>query len=202
MAIQFTTDFTQYVREVPHKTGSVYPLTWNSKSIHITEDYVHNGNALGDAWHYGIRATLRPHRVSGLIFQIVDTLVHTVYENGVSHTENNQYLEAWVTYSGKPLALDFLTDERNGQGWHGTPIYNRGIRTIKLVTWFVPNQNTRNLKELGFTTNLEVTNGLWGTTNVDAVRPPPDAIRRIVQFKWDYIDQSADHIETRLWSPE
>jgi hypothetical protein len=193
MAETFTTDFTRYTRTKCVTTGSSYPLTFRNNSLLITDDRVHNGCVSTEATHYGIRATLCPTQAhQGVIYQLVQTTLQMTYANEECYVENEHYLEAWAIYPAKPVEADFLTNERYDQ-----KMYNRGKRTTTLVTWFVPRHNTKTLKKLGLSTSLEVTNGLYGSTKIDTVVPPADAIRRIIRFEWDYMNhQCTDHMET------
>ena len=202
MADAFTTDFTRYARAIQRIEGSQYPLTMSNESLGITEDRIHNGTISGSASHYGIRAELRPNRKKGVIYQIVHTTLRMQYESGEIYEEDRKYVEAWVIYSGKPAAYDFLTDERNGELWYGEPMYNTGRRKIDLITWFVPKHNTRTLQSLGFSTDVEIANGLWGTTNLWAVTVPTDSIHRVLRFKWDYINQTEDRMYTEHYDEQ
>lgn len=199
----FTTDCTQFCR-TRRTTGTKYPAVWSSKSLGITEDRVHNGDSRGDAVHYGIRAQLTPFASCtpcyprGVIYQIVESDTVVRYENHEVFTERIKYLEAWVVSSRKPRAFDYLTNERNGEQGHGVPLYTIGLRTINLTTWFVAGQNSTDLKQMGFSKDIEPANGLWGTLDVGVITPDPDAIRRRVEFEWDYINNHIDRMSSNM----
>jgi hypothetical protein len=162
------------------------------------EDRVHNGDSNTEAWHYGIRAKLTPVNTRGVIYQIVDSDTDVRYKNKQVFRERIEYLEAWVVYPRKPPVYDYLTNERNGEQWHGGPLYTIGSRTIYLTTWFVPGQNRTDLKQMRFSKEIAPANGLWGTMDIGVITPSPDAIRRRVKFKWDYVHNRIDQMSSQI----
>ena len=118
----FTSDFTRggVVSNVV-RTGNLqdgeHSITIRNALLSITDIRVHDGgnNVEDIACYYGTMATLTSNqRLRGVVYQIAKTDTNMYYDDPTKphFHEREHYLEAWLVYSKKPSALDYIVNER------------------------------------------------------------------------------------------